>query len=104
MNQMNLTNEFQPIRNWARAKGIYELGDPKTQTLKLVEEVGELSNAVLKENQLEIEDALGDCVVVLVSIARLRGVTLEKCINSAFQVIENRTGRMENGTFVKNSK
>lgn len=100
---MELTNEFQPIRNWARARGIYELGDSKTQTLKLVEEVGELSNAILKDNQAEVSDALGDCVVVLVSIAKLRGLSLEQCINKAFLEISNRTGKMENGTFVKNS-
>jgi hypothetical protein len=29
-------------------------------------------------------------------------VTIEECINSAYRVIQNRKGRMENGTFVKN--
>lgn len=99
---MNLTNEFQPIRNWARDKGIYELGDPKTQTLKLVEEVGELSDAILKNKKDDIEDAIGDCVVVLVSVAKLSGTDIETCINKAFKVIAERQGRMVNGTFVKN--
>ena len=44
---MELTNEFQSIRNWAEAKGIYKKGDPKTQYIKLMEEVGELAQAIL---------------------------------------------------------
>ena len=48
---MKLKNEFEPIRDWAKDKGIYKKGDIKTQTLKLVEEVGELSKAVLNEDR-----------------------------------------------------
>jgi len=44
---MRLYNEFDSIREWAKQRGIYEKGDPKTQTLKLQEEVGELAKAVV---------------------------------------------------------
>lgn len=98
---MNLKDEFSPIRKWAEEKGIYEKGDPKTQTLKLIEEAGELAKATLNNDIAEIEDAIGDCVVVLVSIAKLNGLRIEDCINSAYDVIKSRKGKMENGTFVK---
>lgn len=98
---MNLKDEFNPIREWATEKGIYLKGDPKTQTLKLMEEVGELSKATLNQDLPEIQDAIGDCVVVLVSIAKLNGLKIEDCINSAYNVIKSRKGKMENGTFVK---
>lgn len=101
---MKLKNEFDPIRNWATAKGIYEKGDAKTQTLKLVEESGELAKAVLNNDQEEIIDAIGDCVVVLTSVAHLRNVSIEECINSAYNVIAKRKGKMINGTFVKDSE
>lgn len=99
---MNLTNEFEPIREWAKDKGIFQQGDSKTQTIKLFEEAGELSKAILKNDEKEIIDAIGDCVVVLTNLAALRGYTIEECINSAYSVIKNRTGKMRNGTFVKN--
>jgi len=100
---MQLLNEFQPIREWAFEKGILSKGDSKTQTLKLMEEVGELSKGVLTKNLEEVQDAIGDCVVVLTSIASMNGLTIEECINSAYSVVKNRQGEMKNGNFVKNS-
>lgn len=99
---MNLTNEFESIRQWAKEKGIYEKGDPKTQTIKLYEEAGELSKAILKNDKDEIIDAIGDCVIVLTNLAELCNLTIEFCINDSYSVIKNRTGKMINGTFVKN--
>ena len=99
---MRLNNEFEPIREWAKERGIYEKGDPKTQYLKLMEEAGELSKAILNNDKLEIEDAIGDCVVVLTNLAALCNMSIEGCIESAYYEIKNRKGKMENGTFVKN--
>ena len=42
-------------------------------------------------------------VVVLTNLAELRNVKIEDCINSAYDVIKNRTGKIINGTFVKNN-
>jgi len=100
---MNLTDEFQPIRNWAQDKGIYDKGDAKTQYIKLLEEAGELAKAILKEEEEEFVDAIGDCVVVLTNLAKLKGYNIEDCINSAYEVIAKRKGIMQNGTFVKES-
>lgn len=94
---------FELIREWAEEKGIYEKGDPKTQTLKLLEEAGELAKAVLNDDQDEVIDAIGDCVVVLTNLAYLRGITIENCIDEAYNVISKRQGKMINGTFVKNN-
>jgi NTP pyrophosphatase (non-canonical NTP hydrolase) len=92
---------FDLIREWAIEKGIYQSGDPKTQYVKLQEEAGELAKALLKNDKPETIDALGDCVVVLVNLSELCGYKLEECIESAYNVIKNRTGKMENGTFKK---
>ena len=69
--------------------------------MKLQEEAGELAEAILKDNQEEIIDAIGDMVVVLTNLANQKGVHIETCISSAYNVIKNRTGKMVNGTFVK---
>lgn len=98
---MKLLNEFEPIRNWAKQRGLYEKGDTKTQCLKLQEEVGELSRALLKQDQKEVVDAIGDIVVVLTNLSELAETRIEDCINSAYNVIKNRKGEMKNGTFIK---
>jgi NTP pyrophosphatase (non-canonical NTP hydrolase) len=98
---MDLQYEFQSIRDWARDKGIYEKGDPKTQYIKLMEEVGELAQSILKNNPEEFSDAIGDCVVVLTNLAALNGFNIEDCINGSYNVIAKRKGQMINGTFVK---
>lgn len=101
---MKLTNEFEPIRSWAEQRGIYLKGDTKTQYLKLQEETGELAKAILSNDQEEFIDAIGDCVVVLTNLAKLGGYNIEDCINSAYEVIAKRNGKMINGTFVKETK
>jgi NTP pyrophosphatase (non-canonical NTP hydrolase) len=99
---MKLKNEFKPIRDWATEKGIYAKGDIKTQYVKLQEEAGELAKAIINNDNAEIIDAIGDCVVVLTSIAYFNGVTIEDCINEAYSVISKRKGQMVNGSFIKN--
>jgi len=94
-------NQFQLIREWAENRGLYSKGDAKTQYIKLQEEAGELAQAILKDDQPEVVDAIGDIVVVLTNLAHLRGVSIEHCIESAYNVINKRKGSMVNGTFVK---
>ena len=101
---MKTDNRFQLIRDWAGERGLYTKGDKKTQFCKLMEEAGELGRAVLKDDQPEFVDAIGDMVVVLTNMAHLGGTTIEDCIDAAYEVISKRTGKMVNGTFVKDEK
>jgi NTP pyrophosphatase (non-canonical NTP hydrolase) len=94
-------NVYDLIRQWADERGIYKNGDVKTQYIKLQEEAGELAKAILKDNQIEFVDAIGDCVVVLTNLAAMNGLKIEDCIKSAYAEIKNRKGSMQNGTFVK---
>lgn len=96
-------NVYDLIRQWATERGIYERGDSKTQYVKLMEESGELARAILKRDKPEIKDAIGDMIVVLTNLARLEGFNVEDCVTSAYDVIKNRKGQMENGTFVKST-
>jgi hypothetical protein len=111
-------DKFSLIRDWAQQRGLYDKGDVKTQFLKLQEETGELAKALLKNDRNEIIDAIGDIVVVLTNltqltgifvevkgdVGKLRNITIEDCIDTAYNVIKLRTGSMQNGTFVKNEK
>ena len=93
--------QFDLIRTWAEERGLYNQGDPKTQTLKLMEEAGEICRAVLKKDEPEIIDGIGDCVVVLTNLAHLCDTSIEECIEAAYDEIKGRTGKMDNGTFKK---
>ena len=92
---------FNCIREWADERGLYEKGDTKTQYIKLMEETGEIGRAILKNDTEQIIDGIGDAVVVLTNLAELVGVPIEECIQSAYDVIKYRTGKMDNGTFKK---
>lgn len=102
---------------WAEQKGILEKATPYAQAQKTLEEVNELLEAVeyqsvgakyfinskgkhVKTDE-EIKDALGDILVTIIIGAELQGLKLEDCLESAYNVIKNRTGKMENGQFVK---
>jgi len=107
-----MKTKFELIREWATEKGIYEKGDVKTQYVKFQEEAGELAKSIMKDDYDEFVDAIGDCVVVLTNLAELGNkyfegkdkISIEYCIDSAYNVIKNRTGRMENGTFKKDDE
>ena len=98
---LSVRSQFDLIRSWANNRGLYDGGDPKTQALKLTEEVGETCRAILKEDANAIIDGIGDCVVVLTNLAELIGTPIEECIDQAYDEIKDRTGKMDNGTFKK---
>ena len=97
---MNPTH-FDLIREWASTRGLYDNGDPKTQALKLIEEIGETCRAILKQDHSEIVDGIGDCVVVLTNLAELVDTSIEDCIEAAYDEIKDRKGKMVNGTYKK---
>ena len=92
---------FENIRQWAKSRGLYDKGNTIVQYVKLQEEAGELAQALLNNDHDEINDAIGDMVVVLTNLAHLHGTHIETCIADAYNVISKRKGKMINGTFVK---
>ena len=101
-NSTKEVNIYDNIRQWAKERGIYEKGNSHTQYVKLMEESGELAKALLTNDTPEIIDAIGDMVVVLTNLAKIEGHNIEDCIDSAYNEIKNRQGKMIGGTFVKN--
>lgn len=73
----------------------------KRQAVKMAEELDEFTDALEYNNRAEIIDAIGDMFVVLVQMARLEDVNLLEAINSAYNEIKDRKGKMINGIFVK---
>ena len=96
------------VEDWAEEKGILDHSNPLKQALKTQEELSELMEAIIDEqggeNRIdEIEDAIGDIMVTMIIQAKMQGMTIEKCLERAYNVISKRTGRMVNGKFEKDS-
>ena len=66
-----------------------------------MEECEELLEAVAENDRLATIDAIGDIVVTLVIQCRMQRVDFIECVESAYDVIKDRKGRMINGKFVK---
>ena len=86
---------------WAAQKGILENGTPRAQAMKTWEETDELITAIENDNREEVIDALGDILVTIIIQAEMQGLKLVDCLESAYNVIAKRTGKMVNGQFVK---
>lgn len=97
-----VTELVERVEEWSTERGLAK-ADPLVQSVKLGEEYGELCRALLRENQKDAEDAIGDMFVVLSIMAQQLGTSLEKCAVLAWSEIKDRQGRMVGGTFVKNS-
>jgi NTP pyrophosphatase (non-canonical NTP hydrolase) len=89
---------------WATQKGILNNGTPRAQAMKTWEETDELIQAIENDDREEIIDALGDILVTIIIQAEMQGLSLTECLNSAYNVISKRTGKMVDGQFIKDGK
>ena len=97
----NLTDLNQMILDWGREKGILPNPEPLRQLEKTEEEVAELRTAIEEHDIAEVKDAIGDIYVTLTMQAEAWGMTMEECIQAAYDVIKTRTGKMGDGKFIK---
>lgn len=89
------------VVEWAKQRELVKLGNAPKQIIKLQEEVGELASAFLKNDYPEIKDAIGDIQVVLIILSEQLNIDYKKCLEDAYNVIKDRKGKTENGTFIK---
>lgn len=102
---------------WAKERGIFDNATPIKQLEKTKEEVDELNEALIAQNNNlttyinskgktvntseEIIDGIGDIFVTLLIQCRFQKIDILECLESAYNEISNRTGKMVNGKFVK---
>ena len=93
----------QLIRQWAIDKEL-DKGHPYSQFLKMMEEQGELAEALVKKQSYDdVKDAIGDVFVTLVILAQQLDTSVAECSQIAYDVIKDRQGKMVDGTFIKES-
>jgi len=89
------------VRDWAVARDLIDRDNVPAQFMKMIEEVGELSRAIQKNNTSGIIDGLGDTLVTVIILAYQLGYTPRQCLQVAYNEISKRTGRTVGGVFVK---
>lgn len=95
-------NRFPFIRDWASDRNLINGSTPQAQFVKLMEEIGELAEALSKPGRIDAAaDGIGDAVVVLTIIAAQLNVKIEDCVELAWNAIKDRKGQMIDGVFVK---
>lgn len=90
------------IINWAREKDLIKSENKYQQLSKVVEELGELSKAILKNDVIQQIDGLGDVQITLIILAEQLGLDYDKCLEAAWEEIKDRKGKTIGGTFIKN--
>ena len=91
----------EKILNWAKERNLLNPSNKSKQFIKLIEEVGELAQGIAKNDIVQIIDSIGDVQVVLIILSALYDLDNEKCLESAYETIKNRTGKTVNGIFIK---
>ena len=89
------------VLDWAESRGIFDSSDSKTQCLKFVSEAGELADNIAKGDHYAAQDDLGDILVTLILLSEMIDTDLMVCLESAYETIRKRQGKMVNGVFVK---
>lgn len=90
------------ILRWAEARKIIPNSTPTAQYLKAVSEMGELADALNKQDMPAVKDAVGDTLVCLINMCALLDIDMIDCLNGAWDQIKDRKGTLlPSGVFVK---
>jgi len=90
---------IKKVAQWHHDRNLIDGATDKDQFCKLIQEAGELSDNICKGKDLS--DDIGDMIVVLINIAERNNLTLEECLEKAWDDIKDRKGRMIDGIFIK---
>lgn len=96
----SLKSIIEMVQKWSIDRKL-NTTDPITQTVKLMEELGELASGLLKDKEEVVIDSLGDILVVLIILHQQLDLTFEETLSYAWNVIKDRKGKTENGVFIK---
>ena len=117
------------VLQWGEDKGIFAKSTPLRQLDKTQEELDETKEALqklasltdqeilseklltddpdtldLEEDALaEAKDGIGDMLVTIILLAKMVDMDTVDCLQSAYDVIKKRTGKMVDGQFVKDN-
>tara|TARA_A200000159_G_C7163127_1_gene272195 strand:+ start:158 stop:592 length:435 start_codon:yes stop_codon:yes gene_type:complete len=126
---MNYEELSALVLQWGEDKGIFAKSTPLRQLDKTQEELDETKEALQKlasltdqqilseklltddpdtldleeDALLEAKDGIGDMLVTIILLAKMVNMDTVDCLQSAYDVIKKRTGKMVDGQFVKDN-
>lgn len=94
---MEINNE---IIEWIKKQNLHTM-EPSRQLLKIVEEVGELSASMIRNNEDGIKDAIGDIYIALMTLTQQMNYNMDDCIKGSYNEIIDRKLKLVDGYYVK---
>tara|TARA_R110000744_G_scaffold369284_1_gene479446 strand:- start:903 stop:1232 length:330 start_codon:yes stop_codon:yes gene_type:complete len=107
---MNYEELSKLVIQWGEDKQIFAKSTPLRQLDKTQEELEETREALVKlissnaqeiEAVEEVKDGIGDMLVTIILLGEMVGMDTIDCLETAYNVIKKRTGKMVNGQFIK---
>lgn len=86
---------------WANERNLLDDKDATRQALKMVSEVGEFADEILKGDKDKQTMEMGDVLVTIILTGAKLDIDLEDALRAALNKIKSRTGKTVNGIFVK---
>lgn len=95
----------EKVVEWSKERRIIQNSSAETQLFKAFSEMGELADALIKNDTVDQTDAIGDVLVCLINYCEIKGLDIINCLDSAYNEIKDRKGvLLENGCFIKDEK
>lgn len=94
-----MENLIDKIIDWHHNRNLIHGSTDKDQCLKLMQEVGELSDSICKGH--DVRDDIGDILVILINIIERHDISINQCLLVAYNDIKDRKGQMVDGVFIK---
>ncbi len=92
----------EQVQQWSIDKDLHN-GNSDRQALKFYEEAGEVASALSRGQMDALKDGIGDTVVTLIILAQQHDMSLQECLQYAYDEIKGRKGKTINGIFIKQS-
>ena len=102
--EKELVELFKSVKGWASDKDLLHKENVDYQILKVNEEIGELNGALARKDAEGIIDGIGDGFVTLIILSHQLGIDPREALLYAWNEIKDRTGKTENGVFVKDKE
>jgi NTP pyrophosphatase (non-canonical NTP hydrolase) len=97
----NIYTTLKRIVDWAYERNLVDGSMPKDQLAKLIQELGEVSDAICKDDRHNLIEEIGDMIVVLTILCEMYDINIPECAEAAYNKIKDRKGVMFDGVFVK---
>jgi len=101
MSYLDMDQLIARVVGWAEDKDLLHKENAHFQMLKVVEEIGEVAAGMARKDEEAIIDGIGDSFVTLIILAKQLDQDPKDCLVKAWEEIKNRTGKTEDGVFIK---